>query len=367
MKNASKQRLLSLDTLRGFDMFWIIGGGLLFQTLAKHTDWAWADSFAIQMHHVKWEGFRAYDLIFPLFMFIAGVAIPYALFSKLEKGVPKVNLYKKVGKRAIILVLLGLVYNSVLDFEFETLRTASVLAQIGLAYLLASIIAINFRSFKSISIWILAILTIYAILQLFVPVPGHGAGTLSPQGCINAYIDRLFLPGRLHGKVFDPEGIMCIVSASAITLMGALAGLILRSNTYVPYKKIGIISALGVISIIAALILQNWYPIIKAAWTSTFNLLTGGISFLLLALFYLVIDVWKIQKWTFFFRVIGLNSITIYLAVRIVNFRDTSDFLLTGIASIFGSFEQVVLIVGLIALEWLLLYFLYKKNIFLKV
>lgn len=367
MSNTAKQRLLSLDTLRGFDMFWIIGGGLLFQTIAKHTNWAWADSLSTQMHHVNWEGFHAFDLIFPLFMFIAGVAIPYALLGKLEKGVPKNDLYKKVAKRATILVILGLIYNSVLEFQFENLRAASVLAQIGLAYLIASIIAINTRSFKLVSFWVLGILIIYAILQLFVPVPGHGAGVLTPEGSINGYIDQLFLPGKLYGNTFDPEGIMCIISASAITLMGTLAGLLLRSNTYTPYKKVSFIAALGVISIITALVLQNWYPIIKATWTSTFNLLTGGISFLLLALFYLIIDVWKIQKWTFFFRVIGLNSITIYLAVRIVDFRNTSDFLLSGIAGIFGSFEQIVLIVGLIALEWLFLYFLYRKNIFLKV
>ena len=119
MSSATIQRLLSLDTLRGFDMLWIIGGGYLFQTLAKHTNWAWADFLAIQMRHVNWEGFRAFDLIFPLFMFISGVAIPYALLSQLEKGVPRSKLYKKVTKRALILVILGLVYNSVLDFQFD--------------------------------------------------------------------------------------------------------------------------------------------------------------------------------------------------------------------------------------------------------
>ncbi len=367
MKTKSENRLLSLDALRGFDMLWIIGGGAFFQALGKLTNWSWADSVASQMEHVKWEGFHGMDLVFPLFMFIAGVAIPYALLGKLEKGVTKGALYQKVVKRALILVVLGVVYNGGLGFNFSGLRVASVLGQIGLAYLIAALIAINARSFKVIGLSVVGILMSYAALQLFVPVPGFGPGDLSPEGSINGYIDRLFLPGKLYGTTFDPEGILCIFSASAITLMGTLAGLILRSNRYSRYKKAGVIALLGAGSIIAALILQNWYPIIKSVWTSTFNLLAGGISFLLLALFYMVVDVWKWQKWSFFFRIIGLNSITIYLAVRFINFKFTSDRLLGGVAGLFGNYEPLMLIAGMIALEWLFLYFLYKRNIFLRV
>lgn len=367
MTNNTTNRLLSLDTLRGFDMFWIIGGQILFLTLSQQTNWVWLDKIATQLDHAKWEGFHAFDLIFPLFMFIAGVAIPYAIFGKLDKGASKKQLYLKVLKRAVLLVIFGIVYNGVLDFQFENLRIASVLGQIGLAYLIASLIAINFQSLKSIGIWIIGILIGYALLQLFVPVPEYGAGVLTPEGCINGYIDRMFLPGKLYGKVFDPEGILCIISASAIILMGTLAGILLKSNNYKPYKKVAILVIIGVFLIIAALFLGNWYPIIKAAWTSTFNLLAGGISFLLLALFYLLIDVWKFQKWTLFFRVIGMNSITIYMATRMIDFWFTSKFLFGGLAGSFGNFGPVVLVVGLLSLEWIFLYFLYKRNIFLKV
>ncbi len=365
-EKTTKQRLLSLDTLRGFDMLWIVGGDLFFHSLASHTDWAWAAVMSKHMHH-KWNGFHFYDLIFPLFMFISGVAIPYALLSKLEKGVSKKKLYYKTLKRALTLLLFGAIYNGALQLDFGSLRIASVLGQIGIAYLIAAIIAINFRSLKGVVLWIVGILITYGIVQLFIPVPGHGAGFFNHQQGWNGYIDRLLLPGKLLGKYGDPEGILCIISASAITLMGVIAGYILRSEKYHAHKKAGIMFTLGTLLVMLAVVLKPWYPIIKSLWTSTFNLLTGGLSFILMAVFYLVIDVWKYQKWTFFFRVIGLNSITIYLANKMIDFKATSTFLFGGIARVFGGFSPDIIIIGIILLEWYLLYFLYKKNIFLKV
>ena len=357
MNDTSKPRLLALDTLRGFDMFWIIGGDLLFKALGQETNWVWADLFAKQMDHTKWEGFYAYDLIFPLFMFISGVAIPYALFSQLEKGKTTKELYPKILKRAFILILLGIIYNGGLNFQFDTLRIASVLGQIGIAYAIAAFIAIHFKNFKTLLFWVIGILVGYAILQLVVPIPNFGAGNLTPEGSINSYLDRILLPGKLYGTVFDPEGILCIISASAI----------LRSHSFTAYKKVQFFIITGIALIGLALLLQNVYPIIKSIWTSTFNLLTGGISFLLLALFYLVIDVWKYQKWTFVFRVIGLNSIAIYMAVGIIHFQATSNFIFGGIASLFGNYQPIILILGLLIVEWFFLYFLYKKKIFIKV
>ncbi len=364
---ADSKRLLSLDTLRGFDMFWIIGGDILFRTLGETTHWGWAEWWAIQMEHVEWEGFHAYDLVFPLFMFIAGVSLTLSIKSKLAGGASKISLYKKSIKRAIILILLGFVYNGFLNFQFTSFRFASVLGQIGLAYLIAVIIILNTRKFYIRIIWLIGILSTYAFLQLVIPVPGCGAGILTPECSINSYIDRLFLPGVLYGKVFDPEGILCIISASAISLLGALAGEILQEKKYTNYRKISILSLSGILLVITAALLNNSYPVIKAAWTTTFNMLTGGISLLLLSLFYLIVDVWGFQKWTFFFRIIGLNSITIYMASVMINFSATSEFLFGGFAGLFGDYESIVLILGLIFIEWLFLYFLYKKRIFLKV
>ncbi|MBI9061434.1 MAG: DUF5009 domain-containing protein [Marinilabiliaceae bacterium] len=367
MNTAKPQRLLSLDTLRGFDMFWIIGGNHLFYTLSEVSGWGWAEWISMQLEHVEWEGFHAFDLVFPLFMFISGVAIPFSLMSKVAKGVPKKTLIKKVVKRVLILFSFGLIYNGGLSFDFSNLRVASVLGQIGFAYLLATLIVLNTSSFQSRLIWFFGILITYAGLQYLIPVPGFGAGQLTPEGSINGWVDQLFLPGRLHGGTYDPEGILCIFSAAAVTLLGSLAGEILRAKDRTQYGKTILLSVSGLTLLVLGIVIGHWYPVVKSIWTSTFNLMAGGISLLLLSLFYLVIDVWGYQKWTFFFRIIGLNSITIYMAVRIIKFKATSDFMLGGIAGLTGTFEPVVLFAGMITLEWLLLYFLYKKEIFLKV
>lgn len=365
-KNTS-QRLYSLDILRGFDMFWITGGAYLIHQLAKFTDWGFFNSFSHQLTHVKWDGFRLWDLVFPLFMFIAGVAIPYALIQKRENGVSKGSLYKKVTKRLIFLILLGFVYNGFLRLNLENFRYASVLGQIGFAYFFASLIMINIKSMKSMLIWLTGILGGYAAIQLLIPVPGFGAGVLTPEGCINGYIDQMFLPGRLYGGTFDPEGLLCIVSATGITLMGAIAGTILRNNNIEQYRKVLILAVSGLVLFFIGLILKNWYPIIKSAWTTTFNLYAGGISFFLLAIFYLIADVWKYRKWGFYFKIIGLNSITIYLGVNIIDFRHTSDYLLGGLAGKLGDFGPVLSVIAGLAVIWLFLYFLYKKKIFLRV
>ncbi len=359
----------SLDALRGFDMFWIVGGGALFIALAKVTGWGWLEWWAQQQEHVPWEGFRFEDLIFPLFMFISGVAIPFAVLTRLKEGTPRSRLVLKVIRRGLTLVLLGFVYNGILKLQFSDppFRFASVLGQIGLAYLFASLIVIFTRSYKFRLLWLTGILVGYAIIQLLIPVPGFGAGVLTPEGSINGYIDRMFLPGRLYGGTFDPEGLLCIVSATGITLLGALAGEVLRAKKFTDHRKLLILAVAGVSGIALALILQPVYPVIKAAWTTTFNLLAGGISLLLLSLFYLVIDVWKFRQWAFFFRVIGLNSITIYLGVRIIDFGHISEFLLGGLANLSGDWSRVVFWVGVLAAEWGFLWFLYRRSIFLRV
>ena len=367
LKPVPKERLYSLDILRGFDMFWIIGGGAFIGALAKVSEWGWLNVLAEQTHHVAWNGFRAWDLIFPLFMFISGVAIPFAITSKLEKGVAKPELFKKVFRRMILLVAFGLVYNGVLQKGFPDMRAASVLAQIGISYFLASLIVIYTSSVKPRIFWLIGILGGITILQLLIPVPGFGAGVITPEGSINAWIDQHFLPGRLIYGTYDPEGILCIISATSVTLMGSLAGNILRNKNTSPDKKTVILFLSGVGLVLLAVALSPFYPIIKKIWTVPFNMLTAGISLLLLSLFYFIMDVKGWRKGTFFFRVIGLNSITIYLGGRIIDFYYTSEFLLGWLSKPAGNFGPVIIITGMIAVEWLFLYYLYKNKIFLRV
>ena len=267
----------------------------------------------------------------------------------------------------VILVLLGLVYNGALRDGFSDMRVASVLAQIGIAYFFAALIVINTKTVKARIIWLIGILVGIAMLQFLVPVPGFGAGILTPEGSINAWIDQHFLPGKLIYGTYDPEGILCIFSAISVTLAGALAGNILRNKQTTTGKKTVSLLIAGAALVIIALLLSPVYPIIKKIWTVPFNLLAAGISFLLLAVFYYIIDVRKWRSWIFFFRVIGLNSITIYLGVRIIDFWHASDFLTGWIANPLGDFGRVVLIIGVISFEWLFLYYLYKNKIFLRV
>lgn len=368
LRTKTKERLLSLDTLRGFDMAMLLGGGWILVSLASATGWKWLELLAIQQEHVEWVGFRFYDLIFPLFMFVSGVAIPYAITSKREKGVAKTLLLKKIFTRLVALILLGLLYNGVLEWGFTDMRAASVLAQIGFGYFFAALIAIYSKSIKGSIYWLLGILSGVAILQLFVPVPGFGAGSFEPAETINAWLDQKLLPGKLYDKVFDPEGILCIVSAISITLLGSLAGYLIRSSKLNPSKKALYIALAGLGLVLVALALSPVYPIIKKMWTVTYVLLAGGVSALLLSLFYFVIDVKGSKSWTLFFRVFGMNSITIYMITRIVSFGDISHFFLNWFSiHISEPWGTVIIAMGVLTLEWALLYFLYKKQIFLRV
>jgi len=362
-----RTRLHSLDALRGFDMFWIIGGDALFRSLAEVTNWGWARAWAAQLEHVEWAGFHFYDLIFPLFMFISGVAIPFSLLAKAETAADRRPVYVKLVKRALLLVLLGLIHNHLTDLQFAAQRYASVLGQIGLAYLFAALIMLKVRGLGGRLAALAGILGGVAALQLLVPVPGIGAGVLTPDGTINGWIDRLILPGRLYDTVFDPEGILCILSATSVTLMGALAGLVLKSAGIAALRKAAILAAAGMGLATAGYLLGGVYPIIKKAWTATFDLYAAGLSAILLALFYLVIDVWRLRKWSFFFRVIGLNSITIYMGRSMIDFGYTSRFWFGGLAGLAGAAGVLVLEAGAILIEWLVLFGLYKKKVFLRV
>ncbi len=363
------ERLKSLDILRGFDMFWIIGGGSLIISLSKIKNLSWLEPVADQMRHIEWEGFAFWDLIFPLFMFISGVTIPYAIISKAEKGVHKRPLQIRILKRALILFFLGILYNGTLQNGFSDIRFASVLGQIGIAYFIGATIVLQSGSVKSQMLWLIVIILFISALQLFVPVPGYGAGHFDPERVMNAWVDQHFLPGKLSSTTYDRLGILSVISASFLVLIGSFAGRVLRSSIFSQLKKTGILAGVGVILVIIALIFSPVYPISKVLWTMTFNFLTAGISFIMLALFYYLIDVRKNKGkiWSrigFFFKVIGLNSITIYMAVRIIPFREISEFFTGWLTEPLGNW---ILIAGAIVLEWLLLYYLYKRNIFLKV
>jgi predicted acyltransferase len=368
LRTSPKERLQSLDTLRGFDMLMLMAGCGIIASLAEATGWGWLEALAVQTEHVEWEGFRFYDLIFPLFMFVSGVAIPYAIHSKIEKGVARSRLLRKILIRLVALVALGLLYNGATQRGFTDLRYASVLAQIGFGYFFAALIFLYSRNIRISVLWLLGILAGVTILQVFVPVPGYGAGTFEPASTINAWLDQRLIPGRLYDGAFDPEGFLCIVSAIAVTLMGAFAGYVIRSTPLSPPRKSLYILTAGAVLVIVALLLSPVYPIIKKMWTVPYVMMAGGISAMLLAAFYYVIDVRGSKSWTLFFRVYGMNSITIYVGARIISFYGISRFFLNWISVHFSEeWGAVFIALGVLALQEGLLYFMYKRKIFLRV
>jgi predicted acyltransferase len=363
-------RLVSLDALRGFDMLWIMGGERIITALADLTGASALIWAATQMEHVEWNGFHFYDLIFPLFLFIAGVSLPFSLDKRKATGESMAKIYRHLFSRMIVLVIFGIIYNGFLDFDWGHIRYASVLARIGLGWFFAALIVLNCKPGWWYA-WFAGILLLYWALLKLVPVPGYGAGNLTVEGSLVAYIDRLLLPGRLYLEVHDPEGILSTIPAIGTALMGAITGSFLR----IPDLQIsGLRKALwmGIAGLISLGMGTLWgivFPINKNLWTSSFVLYAGGWSLLFVAIFYLIIDVWGWKKWAFFFIVIGMNSITIYMfQAGIINFRSSTEFFFGGVIKLFSeNWQPLIGAIGYTTVCWVFLYILYKKKIFLKV
>ena len=367
--STSSSRLHALDALRGFDMFWIIGGDSWLHALAELTGWSIAIWGAMQMEHMAWDGFRFYDMIFPLFLFIAGVAMPFSLTRRLERGDNKRKLMGHVIRRGLILVVLGIIFNNGLfhQYAWDEMRYPSVLGRIGLAYLFAGLIVLN-TQWRSQGYWFVGLLLGYWAAMMWIPVPGHGAGQLTVEGNLAAYLDRLLLPGRLYLDVHDPEGLFATIPAISTALMGALTGNMLRSDTLNPNRKILLMVGAGVVFLLLGWLWNLNFPVNKNLWSSSFVLVAGGWSLILLALFYTLIDVWGWKKWAFFFVVIGLNSITIYMANGLIQFRHIHEFFDKGLLQLLSEPARAILWwTGFILIEWAILYFLYRKKIFLRV
>jgi predicted acyltransferase len=347
-----------------------MGGENIIHSLAVLTKWTLFIWLGTQMEHVEWNGFRFYDNIFPLFLFIAGVSMPFSLTKRINQGDSKAKLYRHIITRGLMLVLLGCIYNGLLSFDFENQRYASVLGRIGLAWMFAAIIFINTKLRGQI-IWFVSILIGYWAIMMLVPVPGYGAGNLSMEGSLVGYIDRLLLPGRLYLTVHDPEGILSTIPAIATALLGVFTGRFLRLNKddLVPMKK-GITLLIAGLAFISAGWIWNFvFPVNKNLWTSSFVLVSGGWSLVFLSIFYIIIDVWKLQKWAFFFVVIGLNPITIYLCqAGMIDFQSTSNYFFGGIlGKLTENWQHFCGAVIFVGISWLFLYFLYRKKVFLKV
>jgi predicted acyltransferase len=356
-------RLISLDALRGFDMFWIAGGTAILFGLGRVLQRPWFDKYLEQFDHVPWRGLHFYDLIWPLFMFIMGAAIPLSVANRRRKGATDASLLLHALRRALIMFCLGTItQGNLLLFDLSKFRPCySVLHGLAAGYLLATLIALNIKE-KWHAATIGALLLAYWAMIMFIPVPGIGAGVLTPEGNLATYVDKLVL-GRFHYG--ENTWFLSYLGFGASVLLGVLAGQILmtdRAGTSKVYRLLGA----GAVSLALGLLWSLFFPVIKLLWTSSYVLISGGFSFFVLALFYWVIDVRGDRKWAFGFVVIGMNSIAVYFATQIFDFRQVGNVFVGHLLARLGNWGGLVEASAAFAVVWAILYWMYRKKEFIR-
>lgn len=365
-------RIMSVDVLRGFDMFWITGGKeILFSLFAVFSVplplW-------LQYHlsHPAWEGFSAWDLIMPLFLFVAGVSMPFAFKRRMEAGRGNAAIYFKIIRRALILWVLGMiaqgnllqVLGTFISGEFDPSQLhfySNTLQAIASGYLVAAIVMLHAPILGQLLV-AAALMLGFWLLMMFVPVPGHGAGVLEPQANLALYIDELILGRFRDGTTYT--WILSSMGFAATVLLGVQAGHILAASKR-PFVKLLLLIAAGLACLLLGWVWGWHFPIIKHLWTSSMALWAAGWSFLLLAAFYLVIDIIGWQKWSFPLMVIGMNAILAYMGAPFISMGCKYLFGLTG--GELGPFLKYLCSLLSFSLMWTLLYFLYRRKWFLRI
>jgi predicted acyltransferase len=362
---SASSRLLSLDALRGFDMFWIVGAEDIVHALSKISQRGPIKFLSSQLEHKAWEGVAFYDLIFPLFVYIVGVSIVFSLSRSLRTA-GKALTIRRILKRSVLLILIGIFYYGGLSAGLDQVRLLGVLQRIALCYLFASLIFCVAKPKAMVAICVTLLIGYWALMT-FVPVPGHGAGDFAEGANLANYIDSRYLPFRKWDGDHDPEGLLSTLPAIATCLLGVFSGLLL-SNVRVPEKKKVLYLILGGIAgVILGFLWGLQFPVIKKIWTSSYVLVAGGYSCIFMAVFYLVVDVWKVQRWATPFVWIGMNPITIYLATNIVDFRALAERIAGGpVKAFFGSYGELLITCLVLTMSFLLVRFLYRRKIFLR-
>lgn len=366
-------RIVSIDALRGFDMFWIIGGhGLLLAVLGLfYTEIP--QSVTYQISHPEWIGFSAWDMIMPLFLFIVGSVMPFSLGKRLKRGDSKAQLYRKIAVRTVVLFVLGMAAQGhLLDFDLSTnpdtgLARLSIfsntLQAIAVGYLVAAVLLLSVSLFWQILLTALLLVGYWALLVL-IPFAGHEAGVLEPQANLALYLDR-----AVFGRFEDGTTYTWILSGlgfAATVMLGVFSGELLRSKQR-PWIKVLYLVLIGggCLGLGGAGNLR--LPIIKHIWSSSMVLWAGGWSFLLLALFYAVIDVIGLKRWAFPFVVIGSNAIAVYMATHLIDFRHVSDPIVGGLARHLGPHGDLLRAAAAFAVIWLILLYMYRKRTFVRI
>ena len=368
-KHLAGTRVTSIDALRGFSMFWLIGGGTIFRSLDGIFNHPVTAFIGIQLKHVEWLGFHFEDLIMPLFIFIMGAAVPFSISNRLKQGQSRARIYLHILKRTAVLYFLGVLLGSGgLHFNWPEMDWVGVLQRIAVCYFFAAILVIHTK-WQTQAIVAGAILLLYWAALTLVPVPGHGAGVITPEGCLPAYIDQQFLPGKISEAFYgygDSNGILPTLASISTALLGALTGHWLRSNRPGNHKVTGLALA-GLISLSVGYAWGQVFPIIRLLWTSSMALFAAGLSLLLLTLFYWLIDVRGYKKWAFGFVVIGMNAIAVFTATRVFVAHRIGRVFVGGLSKWCGEWNGFINAVAGVTVIWLVLWWMYRRRLFIKI
>ena len=334
------QRLMSLDALRGFDMFWILGADSFVYALHQTAQNPATKFLANQLDHAEWRGFHFYDLIFPLFVFMMGVSTVFSLTRIIERE-GRAAAVRRVLKRGILLFVIGLIYSGGFTNPWPDMRLMGVLNRIALCYTFGGLLFIfgNLRAMIAVAV---ALLLGYWALLEWVPFPdvrpaGYSGAITKEAGFTNVaqlnlastnrlrgsyvqgvnltdYLDMKYLPARKYDGTYDPEGLLSTLPALVTGLLGIFAGLLIR-NPFVPDgKKAAWLLGAGATGVVLGFLWGMEMPVIKKIWTSSYVLVAGGYSALLLGAFYWIVDIKKWRTWCQPFVWIGMNPLTLYLA-----------------------------------------------------
>ncbi len=388
------QRLECLDALRGFDMFWIAGGSLVVSALNKVSDNSVFAFFKQQLSHVAWDGFRFYDLIFPLFLFITGVSLVFSLRKTVERE-GRAAAFRRVLFRGVALFVLGVIYSGGLTRAWPEIRVLGVLQRIALAYTGAATLFLLFRPPWLIGIAAASLLGYHALFEmvpirhfklekgaiellqaekgitnvhrLFLNTEERVTGLFEPGLNLANHIDYQYLPGRRYDTYYDPEGLLSTLPAVVTCLLGVLCGVLLMRSDVTPGSKAGYLLLLGGFSIVGGYLWAFQFPIIKKLWSPSFVLVAGGWSILLLAAFWYLIEMRNIRWWTAPFVWVGMNSIAVYFAAQVLGFgKVASRFVGGDLRKSLGAGGDVLHAVVAVCLLFAFARFLYRRKIFLR-
>lgn len=364
-EKAAGGRIVSVDALRGFDMFWIMGGEVIFKSLDSIFHSPATAFINTQLDHVEWLGFRFYDIIMPLFVWLAGVSIPFSYARRLGKVNSKAELWPHIIKRFIILWILGMaVQGNLLGYEFSEIKFYSnTLQSIAAGYLIASIFVLYLGVRWQLIATAFLMLAFWLVMGL-VPVPGLGAGLYEPHDNIALYIDKHILGKFQDGTTYT--WILSSLNFGATAMLGVFAGYMLKSDSR-GMQKVGYLLLTGAILILVSRLWHPVHPIIKHIWTGSFVLFSGGICYLGLGLFYLLVDELKFRGWAKAFVIIGSNSIVAYTAWHLFDFGLVSDVFTRGLEPLTGNWYGFIRAVAAFTVIFLMLRYMYVKKIFVKI